>query len=309
MGRRVRRGSGGEGEGVKFSDLRGDEWIFASISGGRTSHYMRWWLGQRHDPSKIITLFANTGREHPRTLDFVKRCDDTLGFSTVWLEAVVHPEANKGTTHRIVTHETASRNGEPYEEMIKKYGIPNVAFPHCTRELKLRPMHSYLHSIGHSPTKIPTAIGIRADERRRVKGHPNVFYVLIDPEPTDKEDVIDWWSDYPEIDLDIDEFEGNCRGCFKKSDAKHFAQFDRDPSVYEWTAEMERRYAHSGAGVGPRVFFRGNRSTEQLIKLRRSIADGFDPARHVADGGCSESCELYETETAQLPLDFGAGAA
>lgn len=246
----------------------------------------------------MLTLFANTGREHPRTLDFVHACDTVMGFNTVWLEAVVHPEDGVGTTHRVVTYETASRDGAPYEEMIKKYGIPNIAFPHCTRELKLRPMHSYLRSLGHNPSKIPTAIGIRADETRRVKRQPNIFYVLIDPEPTDKQDVLDWWAE-PErafMDLGIEEFEGNCLGCFKKSLAKQFAQYDKDPSVYEWTDSMEKKYAHAGAGVGPRVFFRGNRSTQQLIQLRRSAADGFDPAHHVVDGGCSESCEVYETE-------------
>lgn len=278
---------------MTFSDLT-DEIIFASFSGGRTSAYMTRWLLQRYDRSKVLTLFANTGREHPRTLDFVHACDMVMGFNTVWLEAVVHPEDGVGTTHRVVTYETASRDGGPYEEMIKKYGLPNISFPHCTRELKLRPMHSYLRSLGHEPSKIPTAIGIRADEKRRVKNQPNIFYVLVDSEPTDKQDVLDWWGEYPFMDLGIEEFEGNCLGCFKKSLAKQFAQYDKDPSVYEWTDRMEKQYAHAGAGEGPRVFFRGNRSTEQLIQLRRSAA-GFDP-RHVVDGGCSESCEVYETE-------------
>lgn len=278
-----------------YADLKGDEWIFISFSGGRTSAYMTRWLLQRRDRAKCLVLFANTGREHPRTLDFVKACDDALGFNTVWLEAVVHPEDGKGTTHRVVTYETADRVGGPYEEMLKKYGIPNVSFPHCTRELKLRPMHSYLRSIGHEPGKIPTAIGIRADERRRVKNQPNIFYPLIEPEPTDKQDILDWWAERPYMDLGIEEFEGNCLGCFKKSFSKHFAQLDKDPSVYAWTDHMEKKYAHAGAGEGPRVFFRGNRNTEQLVQLRRS-APGFDPAHHVAEGGCAESCELYETE-------------
>lgn len=104
--------------GLRLEDLKSDEWIFASVSGGRSSEYMRWILGQHHDPEKIITLFANTAREDPRTLDFVKACDDQLGFRTVWLEAVVHPEPNKGTTHRVVTYETASRDGEPFEAVI-----------------------------------------------------------------------------------------------------------------------------------------------------------------------------------------------
>ena len=288
---------------LRFADLRGEP-IFASVSGGRTSARMRHWLGQ-HYSGPILTLFANTGREHPRTLDFMRRCDEEFGFNTVWLEAVVHPEDGTGTTHRVVTYETATRPsvyGEtPFEEMIKKYGIPNKAFPHCTRELKLRPMHSYLRSLGYNPAKIPTAIGIRADETRRVKDQPNVFYVLIDDEPSDKQDVLDWWSGQP-FDLDIEEFEGNCLGCWKKSLLKQFAQLDKDPTVYEWTDRTEKKYAHAGSGIGARVFFRGNMSTERLVQLRRSVNDGTDPALLIADGGCAESCELYETEDVQTAM-------
>jgi hypothetical protein len=295
---------------MRFADLSGEP-IFISFSGGRTSAYMTKWLLDRYDHSKCVVLFANTGREDPRTLDFVHKCDSELGFGTVWLEAVIHPGDGNGTTHHVVTYETATRRTvdgpSPYEEMVKKYGIPNVAFPHCTRELKLRPMHSYLRSLGHNPATIPTAIGIRADELRRVKNAANILYVLIDPEAVDKQDVLGWWSDAP-FDLDIEEFEGNCGGCFKKSYAKHFAQLDKDPSVYEWTDRIEKTYAHAGAGTGPRVFFRGNLSTEQLIQLRRSVNDGIDPARLVADGGCTESCELYETESVQLSLNLKGAA-
>ncbi len=276
---------------MKFADLA-DQPLFVSFSGGRTSGYMTHWLLTHYDPAKCVVLFANTGREHPETLDFIHRCDQEFGFGTVWLEAVVHHGARAGTTCRVVTFETASREGEPFEEQIKKYGIPNVAFPQCTRELKLRPMYSYLRSIGLDPKRTPTAIGIRADERRRVKGQPNVLYPLVEF-GIEKPDVLDWWSRQT-FDLGIEEFEGNCRACFKKSFAKHFAQIDKDPTAYDFPRRMETLYRHVGPQAGERVFFRGNRSTEQLFQLRRS-APGYDP-RHMTDGGCSESCELYEFE-------------
>lgn len=280
---------------MKFADLK-DETIFISFTGGRTSAFMTQWILEHYDRSKCVVVFANTGRENPRTLEFVHLCDTLLGFPTVWVEAVVHPGKKKGCTHKIVTFETAARRGEPFEAVIQKYGIPNVKYPHCTRELKLNAMHSYLRSIGLNPATVPTAIGIRVDEKRRVKNHPNVFYPLVDDVPMEKQDVLDWW-DERFFDLDLEEFEGNCQGCFKKSYAKHFAQLDKDPSVYVWTDEMEKKYGQIGSTRGGRVFFRGSRSTEQLIQLRRS-ADGFDPDHHVAEGGCTESCERYETEDA-----------
>lgn len=278
---------------MKFEELKG-EVIFLSFSGGRTSAFMVRWILQHYDPSKCVVLFANTSREDPRTLDFIRLCDRWMGFNTVWLEAVVHHNERHGCTHRIVNFESALRRGEVFEEMIKKYGLPNIKYPHCTRELKLNAMHSYLRSIGIDPKTIPTAIGIRADEKRRVKNQPNVFYPLVDTIPTDKQDVLDWWS-ANWFDLGLEEFEGNCKGCFKKSYAKHFAQIDKDPSVYDWTADMEKKYGQVGSSQGGRSFFRGALNTEQLFQLRRS-ADGFNSEHHVRDGGCSESCELYETE-------------
>ena len=274
-----------------------------SFSGGRTSAYMtKMLLDHFGDKNEFIVTFANTGMEHPKTLEFVHNCDLHFGFNTVWLESVVRP-GRVSSGHRVVTFETASRNGEPYEQSITKYGIPNKAFPQCTMELKVNPMRSYLRSIGVSHIEIPTAIGIRADEKRRVSkeaGAKHITYPLIDIWPTDKQDVLDWWEGQA-FDLGIDEFEGNCLGCYKKSLRKHFMQMERDPACYEFYARMERQYRTVGPQQGERVFFRGNMDTEALrAAFRDYTADGgsnhhprMDPD---ANGGCSESCEVYETE-------------
>jgi len=272
-----------------------------SFSGGRTSAYMtKKIIDNWSDRYDFIVVFANTGLEHPRTLEFIRNCDDRFGFGTVWVEGVVHYGERKSSTHKIVNFETASRNGEPFEAYIKKYGIPNTQFPQCTRELKLRPMESYLRSLGIDHRSIPTAIGIRADERRRVSKEAeaqNIIYPLIHDWPTDKQDVLDWWEEQP-FDLGIDEFEGNCRGCYKKSFAKHFMQIRRDPSVYDFHRRMEDQYRNFGPQDGQRVFFRGNTDTRGLFKLFEEHGDNPARASRVAfeSGGCSESCEVYATE-------------
>lgn len=274
-----------------------------SFSGGRTSAYMtKKIIDNWSDEYDFITVFANTGLEHPKTLEFIHNCDTYFGFNTIWVEGVVHYDQRKASTHKIVTYETASRKGEPFEAYIKKYGIPNKAFPQCTRELKLYPMQSYLKSLGFHHKTIPTAIGIRADEKRRVAKSAevdNIIYPLIDPWPTDKQDVLDWWSEQP-FDLGIDEFEGNCQGCFKKSLKKHFMQIERDPSVYDFHRRMEADWRAFGPQDGERVFFRGNTDTIQLFKLYEENKENFqkmsDP---YASGGCGESCEVYVTE--ELP--------
>lgn len=272
-----------------------------SFSGGRTSAYMtKLLLDNLSDKYDFIVTFANTGLEHPKTLEFINNCDTVFGFNTVWLEAVVHHDKRSAPTHKIVTFDTASRKGKPFEEVIKKYGIPNRKFPGCTRDLKLAPIKSYLKSLNIDEHKIRTALGIRTDEKRRV--NPKVAqartleYPLIDVWPSDKQDVLDWWEDQP-FDLGIDEFEGNCLGCWKKSLKKHFMQIERDPSVYDFHKRMEAEHRFTGPQQGHRHFFRGDMSTIQLFDAY--AVHGAEPRRMVEqsyeNSGCSESCELFET--------------
>ena len=114
------------------------------MSGGRTSAFMtKMILDNYKDKYDIVVCFANTGQENDATLDFVNNCDKHFGFNTVWLEAVVN-EGRVACSHRVVDYDSASRKGEPFEEVVKKYGIPNNGYPHCTRELKENPIHSYI---------------------------------------------------------------------------------------------------------------------------------------------------------------------
>jgi hypothetical protein len=270
-----------------------------SFSGGRTSGYMTKLLLDRYrDRYDFIVTFANTGMEHPKTLEFVHNCDTHFGFNTAWLEAVVHHGERRSSTHRVVTYETACRDGSVFEEVIKKYGIPNLVFQPCNREMKLRTMQSYRRSVGADHPDVPTAIGIRADEARRINAKAaemKITYPLVDEWPTDKQDVLDWWADQA-FDLGIEEYQGNCVGCFKKSYSKHFKQIDEDPSAYDWHRRMERLYSHVGPQEGVRRFFRGDLDTDGLFALR---AQSQQPGRKVIDiyanGGCTESCEFLPT--------------
>lgn len=270
-----------------------------SFSGGRTSAYMTKLLVDNwSDRYDFIVTFANTGLEHPKTLEFVHNCDQHFKFNTVWLEAVVH-EGRVSSSHKIVNYKSAARKAEPFEAVIAKYGIPNVSFPYCTRELKINPMNSYLRSIGLDYKTTPTAIGIRKDEIRRVSktaGVTNIQYPLVDVWPTDKDEILDWWAEQT-FDLNIDEFEGNCQGCYKKSLPKHFMQIQRDPSVYDFHRRMEQQYRLHGPQIGERVFFRKHIDTIGLFKLYEENKDTpMRVARADENSGCSESCEVYTTE-------------
>lgn len=291
--------------------------LAVSFSGGETSGRMtKWILENLADTFEIAVTFANTGEEDERTLLFVHQCDQEFGFGTVWVEAVVDPRGRGrgfGTTHRIVTYETASRSGfgSSFEDGVRKYGLPNKNFPWCNRELKLRPMQSYLRSIGWEPGTYHTAIGIRADEAGRFSataeqdkliyplGHPNLH-------PIGKPDVNDWWEEQP-FRLELQGYEGNCKWCWKKTVNKHLLLANERPEIYAFPRTMEQRYPNHGAphygappeGTPPRKIFRERRSVDDIFALAATVADDVPRLRRLlkldpdAGGGCGESCEVF----------------
>lgn len=132
--------------------------LVVSFSGGRTSAFMARALQLRYENKRdLIFIFANTGKERIETLDFINECETRWNLNCVWLE---YDLVEDKSTFKIVDYNSASRNGEPFEKMITKYGIPNKAFPHCTRELKRQTITRYLRTIGLNNGKYETAIGI-----------------------------------------------------------------------------------------------------------------------------------------------------
>jgi len=279
--------------------------LFISFSGGETSAYMTKMLldniAKYYD--EVIVLFANTGQENEETLSFVDQCDAEFGFGVVWVEADVQHDKRQGSQAKVVNYQTASRKGEPFEEVIKKYGIPNQAYPHCTRELKLNPMTNYLRSIGWQKGDYDVAVGIRADEIDRMSASAkqnNIMYPLISLDPKTKPEINTFWKNQ-NFRLNLKGYQGNCRWCWKKSFRKHFALIEEDPSIYDFPKEMESRYGLAGSNLDgtPRKFFRKNTSTNELIALK-DITEWKHPDDDSviysdeldATAGCSDSCEI-----------------
>ncbi|WP_152643471.1 hypothetical protein [Paracidovorax citrulli] len=277
--------------------------INASFSGGRSSAKMCEILQRRiGDTHDIVYTFANTSWERQETLDFAHAVDRWLGLGLIWLEAVPHP-GRKSCTHRVVSYETAACDGSVFGEVSAKYGVPNHTFSHCTRELKQNPIKSYLRSIGWDKGSYETAIGIRADEPRRVRREvaerERIIYPLVDIESVDKQDVLDFFEPFP-WDLKIAEHQGNCVACYKKSDAKLLRLYREDPRNFDFPVHLDQLYRNVGPNnvPGPRKMYRGYRSASELVAEFEAAGPGYRPP--VTDGGCSESCELYETEQMQL---------
>ena len=269
--------------------------IYVSFSGGRTSAYMAHRL-QHEYAGKLFFVFANTGCEDERTLIFIERCDQEWGLNLVWLEAVTHSQMGVGNTHRIVNFQTASRNGEPFEAMIKKYGIPNRNFPHCTRELKRRAINHYIRQNQNGDKKYFIAIGIRSDEPGRLRetaGADRIIYPLAHWFPTDKPFINGWWEDQP-FHLELLEHEGNCQWCWKKNISKLVRIAVEHPERFDFPLRMEKENGLDRFGK-PVTFFRENRSAAQILAMGQMVTPGAVQFKDHPDedSGCSESCEVY----------------
>ena len=118
-----------------------------SFSGGRTSAYMLWRVLQAHGgklPPDALVCFANTGKEDEATLEFVRDCSVNWGVKIHWIE-YRHDEVGFAE----VDFDTASRDGEPFEALIRKVQfLPNSGMRICTTHLKIRPFRKYLGFCG-----------------------------------------------------------------------------------------------------------------------------------------------------------------
>lgn len=293
-----------------------DKTLVISFSGGRTSGYLtKRLLEEKNKWKDVIVIFANTGQEHEKTLEFINNCDKKFGFNTVWIEAIAHPGERKTSTAKIVDYKTASRDGRPFEDIIAKYGIPWSKAGHCTRELKEQPIKNYLRELGLDKTNRVMAIGIRADESHRkskVAEENNFIYPLIDWD-IDKEDVLSWWEDQ-DFDLEIPEHMGNCVWCWKKSYKKLVTVMREKPEAFDFPERMEKLHGRTG-NIAQKVlnngvlkgqksikFFRGFKTVEDIRKMAAEKDDVFIDEHFMRiSGGCSEECQPFLGDEEENP--------
>ena len=225
-----------------------------AFSGGRTSAYMLWRILQSNNglPDEAIVCFANTGKEDEATLQFVRDCETHWNVKIHWLEW--RAEAPK---FEVVNFDTASRNGEPFEECIKYYKkLPNPAQRWCTGQLKIRTIHRFLRSLGWNHNENDNLVGIRADEQRRAAKMDKSKIPLFVAGVT-KATINDFWSQQSfNLDLKIflgESLLGNCDLCFLKSMDKKMNIVRQNPEKTIWWAKMEKMVSemtpeHQGTG-------------------------------------------------------------
>tara|TARA_R110001592_G_scaffold359457_1_gene666118 strand:+ start:441 stop:1250 length:810 start_codon:yes stop_codon:yes gene_type:complete len=222
--------------------------IVINFSGGRTSAYMLKMILDQHNgilPDYYTVLFQNTGKEDEGTLNFVRDCGINWNVNIIWLE--YFRNTNNKVDVKVVNYKTASRKGEPFEQLIfgwKNPYLPNQDHRVCTIELKLRTSKRYMVSQGHK--KWLAAIGFRYDEPQRVNKKPykdsriTPFYPLYENKITLP--VILNYFKKTDFDLKLSNpAMGNCTGCFLKSEKTRAWICKNKPDDRDWWIEMEKK--------------------------------------------------------------------
>ena len=236
---------------MKDNFILPDNNVSISFSGGRTSAYLLYKILEANNgiPDRAKVLFQNTGREMPQTYDFIQKCAEKWNVQVTWLE--YYYKEKPGV--KVVNHNSASRNGEPFDQLIKhKRILPNTTMRYCTVELKIHTSKRYLKSIGWKNWH--NAVGIRADEPDRLKdkkldNNITPWRPLVSAQVT-KETIDCFWAkqdfclDLPVVNGKT--MYGNCDGCFLKSEAQQVMLLREHPQRYAWWENKEQEYASRG---------------------------------------------------------------
>lgn len=261
-----------------------------SVSGGRTSGFMLRRIIDAHSgtlPPDVVPVFCNTGREHEATLIFLREMGERW-CPIVWLEYRYQPGSERVHGFAVVDYCSASRNGEPFEQMVlSKNFLPNPVMRLCTSELKIRTGNRYAKDeLGWG--EWDRAVGLRADEPRRVakmradEKAESVILPIANAGHT-IDDVRAFWRGQPfDLSLPMDDPAfGNCDLCFLKRRAKLEKVMQSNPARGEWWAKQEER------GIGT---FRNDRPTYRQMLTQISVQ-----GRLVDDA--------IQDETEMLPCD------
>ena len=228
-----------------------------SFSGGRTSAFMLKRIVDAHGgrlPVDIAVVFANTGRERPETLHFVRDCAAAWAVDITWVEY----DWDAPHRTRVVDYDTASRDGEPFAALVERKGfVPNPTMRFCTSFLKRDRIDAWArHWRGWRRWR--SVVGLRADEPRRVarmramncgaRAGGRAVLPLAEAGVAERA-VLAWWAAQP-FDLAIPGYAGNCDLCFLKGRGKLLRLVRDDPRLADWWIAQEAGVAHRAGRDG-----------------------------------------------------------
>lgn len=161
-----------------------------SFSGGKDSTACAILCSERHRGEDIRLVMADTGNEHPLTIEYANYVSDKLSMPLTIVKADMTPLINR-TRARLEkiaagepekqeykypwTPEAAAEalkhlhpTGNPFLDMcMAKGAFPSHARQYCTELLKAEPMMEYVDALLESGTHVESWQGVRRDESRR----------------------------------------------------------------------------------------------------------------------------------------------
>ncbi len=200
-------------------------------------------------PANVRAVFANTGKEHEKTLVFIREMECRWQVPIAWVEYVYRADVRGGisdpkNTFRVVDYDSASRHGEPLAMLIRAHKLlPNAHKCICTAELKVETAARFARTrLGWWRPRPHSILGIRHDEPKRwtkaLWEECRTVYPLVDAHVSVR-DVERFWSEQP-FDLQIHRDLGNCDLCFLKGRWKLMRLITQYPERAEWWIEQER---------------------------------------------------------------------
>lgn len=271
-----------------------------AFSGGESSGYMLGKILQAYGgllPEDVHVVFANTGKENEHTLTFVQRCAEHYGVRVVWVEFAGVAAFEQ------VSHNSAHRKGEPFEQAIAYKGfLPNMGTKWCSYWLKAYPARQYMKSLGFS--RYSDVLGFRADERvgrvdeaLAANASGKLGYTQVMPMAQLGVTLVDverYWASMP-FRLEIPRFMGNCDGCWKKHPSKLIRVEREKPGTLAWWAQQEADLAGKTKEKGAAFFRNDGWTYDELIRFAEGQGHFFDTFDlEELTGGCTDECHPFE---------------
>ena len=260
-----------------------------SFSGGRTSAYMLKKVldaGGGKLPDQAIVCFANTGKEEEATLKFVNDCSANWNVKIHWIEYADHEDP--AHRYKEVTYETAARNGEPFEAIIRKRQyLPNPVTRFCTSELKIRTMACFLKHSGlfddctKSELENASWIGLRYDENRRATKIKDKRRIPLFTAGVTVQHISDFW-DKQSFNLELPTYKGrtlagNCDLCFLKPLNQVATLIAENPARATWWVKMEALALALASKPSGATFRKDRPNYESMVKFASDQKTIFDP--------------------------------
>lgn len=284
-----------------------------SFSGGRTSAYL---VHLMEKARKVLGwdvkyIFCDTGVEHPQTYVFIRNIIKFWGIDLIILRADVNPTLGIGNGYiqyeaKDLMNSEVMPPLEPFFSMLKKYGTPNAFGPYCSERMKKDVAEKYCKE--HFGKTFVTWLGMRSDEPKRLKSKAGIKY-LADLVDVDKQDINEWWSRQP-FDLQLEEQEGNCLFCIKKSTAKIALAAKQNPHFLRlWKYIINSNEVREKDGFDKTIMYRGNLSLDGISQLyadksESEIRLNMKSAKRFETGNCAESCEAFRLDGREINYEI-----